>query len=77
MTRSNTIACDTCGKNIATTSNCEDWRISLRNEPVPSQGGVVTLMASYPHLYRGSADFCCVPCLQKYMAANYPTAAAP
>jgi hypothetical protein len=69
------VTCDQCGRDLTTTGNCEDFRIVLANESIPSWGGAVTSMAIYPPL-EGTAHFCGVLCLGKWVSEKYPDAAA-
>lgn len=71
--RTETITCDGCGYDLATTANCEDYRLCLANERIPSAGGVVTMMAISPAIKR-AAHFCGVRCLRTWLGENYPSA---
>lgn len=44
------VICDVCGKDITTTGNCEDYRIAISVERIPSRGPAVTLIAIDPPL---------------------------
>lgn len=62
-----TITCDQCGKDLATTGNCVDYRIALKNESIPSWGGgAVTAMMIYPPLEQDHY-FCSWRCLTEWM----------
>ncbi len=57
------VKCDLCQKDLTDTGNCDAWLISVRNERIPSKGGIVTLMNLEPLLPFGM-DFCSVECLK-------------
>lgn len=57
------IKCDGCGRDLTRTSNCEDYRLALVVERIPSVGGVVTAMAAYPPIEQ-NAYFCGLDCLR-------------
>lgn len=61
------ITCDACNKDLTYTGNCEDYRISVKNEHIPSRRDMaaVTLMAISPPL-KGNMYFCGVSCIKKY-----------
>lgn len=61
------ITCDGCGSDLTTTDNYEDYRIVLNSESIPSEGGVVTLMAIQPDIRR-PMHFCGIGCLQRTVA---------
>jgi len=65
------ITCDSCGNQLTRSSNCEDYRLALLNERVPSGGGAVTAMAVYPAIKR-DAYFCGVECLRAWLDKEYP-----
>lgn len=69
MPRHETITCDHCSRDITSTGNCEDYRIALLNQHIPSVGGWVTAMAAYPHLKQNSY-FCSADCLKKWVEKN-------
>jgi hypothetical protein len=62
MSERHEITCDTYGKDITRSSNSVDWRLAVRNEPVPSAGGFVTDMMIYPVIGR-DLHFCSWRCL--------------
>jgi hypothetical protein len=59
------VVCDACGRDLTTTSNCEDWRIALINQSIPPMPGIVTSMMIYPKL-ESDFHFCCWKCLKKW-----------
>jgi hypothetical protein len=61
------VTCDGCGADLTTTGNCEDYRLGLIVESIPSRGGAVTAMAAYPPLER-DAHFCGIRCLDHWSA---------
>ncbi len=63
------ITCDQCGHDLTLTSNCEDWRIVLKSEPIPSREGFVTSMAILPPLHE-IFHFCGNRCLKDWVATN-------
>ena len=65
MTMQVKVTCDKCGKDITTTGNCENWRLAVINEPIPSRGGVVTLMHAEPVL-ETNLYFCSWNCIDGY-----------
>jgi hypothetical protein len=69
------VACDQCGADLSVTGNCEDYRIILANEAIPSVGGAVTCMAIYPPL-KSTSHFCGTLCLAKWVSERYPSAVA-
>lgn len=75
MPKSVQIVCDQCDRDLATTSNCEDFRLALVNERIPSQGGLVTMMLMHPAIKR-DAYFCGVGCLAVWLAEHHPDALA-
>lgn len=69
MTKLTIITCDSCSKDLTTTSNCEDFRIAVVPERVPSAGGVVTLMAIEAPLKGKTHHFCGPACLYRWVGA--------
>lgn len=65
------ITCDACGTDLTFTTNCEDWRLVLANQSLPSRGGLVTLAAIYPAIKR-TAHFCGIQCLRQWLDKEYP-----
>lgn len=65
MPKETKVTCDNCGKDLTSTGNCQDWRIALVNDRIPSRGGVVTAMASSPCL-KHNLYFCGLDCLKQY-----------
>jgi hypothetical protein len=62
-----TVTCDSCEKDISTTSNCEGWRLKLSNDKIPPRGPTVTLMAAWPPL-DGDKYFCGSKCLSAWVS---------
>ena len=66
-----TYTCDTCGRDLNETHNCEGWalrvKIRVKNRSIPSAGGVVTAMAVCPILNE-EIDFCSMKCLKAWAA---------
>lgn len=56
------ITCDRCEANLTSTGNCEDFRLLLSPEAIPSVGGFVTAMVMLPALDR-DYHFCGWKCL--------------
>lgn len=71
-----TLTCDGCGNDLSRSSNCEDYRLRLANEHVPSVGGCVTAMGAYPAI-KHDVYFCEVACLRKWLDENYPVEKGP
>lgn len=65
------VTCDQCGKDLTETGNCEDYRLTLQSERIPSRrGGTVTAMAANPDLKRPHY-FCGLQCLILWVEGNY------
>lgn len=62
-----TITCDCCNADLTVTGNCEDYRLTLTVEHIPSWGGAVTAMAAWPPLSH-DAYFCNIKCLKDWIA---------
>jgi hypothetical protein len=62
------ITCDRCEADLTTTGNCEDYRLALVNERVPSRGGATTDMIVYP-LINVDMHFCGLTCLTEWVNA--------
>ena len=60
------ISCDSCGRDLTSTTNCEDYRIALLNDSIPSIGEPVTAMAVYPPL-RQDHYLCDIKCLKEFV----------
>lgn len=58
--------CDACGHDLSITKNCEDYRLTLTVERIPSVPGFVTLLAIDKPLKRDH-HFCGLGCLGKWM----------
>ena len=65
MPRTVEIKCDGCGRDLTSTGNCEDYRLALIVERIPSRGGAVTAMAVYPPISQ-NAYFCGLSCLKDW-----------
>ncbi len=65
MTIQTVCFCDECEKNLAETSNCEDYRITIKSEGIPSRDGTVTLMKLKPS-FKGPFHFCGEKCMFNY-----------
>lgn len=76
MPKDVSVTCDNCGNNLAVSSNCEDYRLALVNQPVPSAGGFVHSMLAYPAIEK-DAYFCGVECLRAWLDKHYPAAKGP
>lgn len=63
-----TITCDQCERDLTVTTNCEDYRLGLIVQSIPSCGGAVTLMATHPPLERDH-HFCGARCFKQWVAA--------
>ncbi len=63
------VTCDSCGRDLTTTTNCEGYRLSLKVETIPSKGGAVTLLGIYPPILN-DVDFCGIKCLKEWTAIN-------
>ncbi len=59
------ITCDSCGADLTTTGNCVDYRLAVTSEPIPSGGGLVTLMHVEP-IIPHAAHFCGMQCLARW-----------
>ena len=66
------VTCDQCGNDLTRSGNCEDYRLALINEIVPSVGGLVTSMCAYPALNDGDKHFCGIDCCRDWLNKNYP-----
>jgi hypothetical protein len=67
--RTTTVTCDRCGKDLSTTTNCEDYRILLCAEPIPpSSDGALTAMHIEPPFSR-PIHFCGRRCLDEWLNA--------
>lgn len=75
MATEHKVICDSCGSDITYTTNCVDYRVSLRNVSIPREPGrgSYTLMGVFPSLHE-NADFCGKVCLIKYLVTTYPEA---
>lgn len=60
------IRCESCGRDLTTTNNCEDYRIALVSERIPSEEGPVTDMAISP-LIETTKRFCSFYCLTNWI----------
>lgn len=69
MTQLLTITCDTCERDLTTSSNSINYRVLLKSERIPSEGGIVTDMMAYPPI-ASSLHFCHVKCLKEYVEKN-------
>jgi hypothetical protein len=63
------VVCDNCGFDVTYTSNSINYKISLKNERIPSwsESGAVTDMMIYPKLPK-DYDFCSLGCLKKIVS---------
>ena len=66
MGRKLEITCDVCGKDITASSNSVDWRIAIKNESIPSRGGVVTDVYIGP-IFDRDLYFCSLRCIDAWM----------
>lgn len=48
MSESRTVTCDACSRDLTSTGNCNDYRLALVPESIPSRGGAVTDWMNYP-----------------------------
>ena len=58
MTIKQEITCDNCDRDIATTTNSVGFRLTLKDEILPTHSGAVTDMWIYPNLKDGDKHFC-------------------
>jgi hypothetical protein len=65
MTKSET-KCDYCNKDLALTTNCEDYCLELKNKQIPRWEGSVTCMGVYP-IIKSTLHFCGLGCLKHYL----------
>lgn len=65
------ILCDQCQDDLTYTSNCDDYRLSLRSEALEHRDSTlpVTLMAKFPDIER-EHHFCGLTCLKRWVAAR-------
>lgn len=61
--------CDSCGANVATTTNCEGWYIQLSSEPQKVVGPTVTCVADMPYFPK-PLHFCGINCFTKWASLN-------
>lgn len=66
------IKCDCCGNDLSVTGNSVDWRIVVKNEPIPNWGGAVTDVNIQPSLEESPLHFCGKSCLKKFVSAANP-----
>lgn len=69
MGRVTTVTCDHCEADLTTTSNCDDFRIVVKSERIPSAGGVVTAMHIEPD-YSSPKYFCGNRCFSEWAKRN-------
>lgn len=67
MSESRTVTCDTCGRDLTSTGNCNDYRLALVPESIPSGPGAVTDWMNYPAIEK-TAHFCGMRCLKTWIA---------
>lgn len=67
MTKSVTIKCDSCEKEIGCTSFSSQYYLALNNIPMPFAGGAVYTM-SLPPLLDDDKHFCCIDCLKSWIS---------
>ena len=60
------VTCDSCERDITTSSNSVDYRIVLMSEGIPSTGGAVTDMWIEPQ-FRQPLHFCGINCLKQWL----------
>lgn len=65
MTIQTVCFCDECERDLAETSNCVDYRITIQSERIPSRGGAVTLMNLEPQI-SCPIHFCSEKCMKAY-----------
>lgn len=73
--KNNFVTCDSCGRDITYTLNCEDYRLALKVESKdldPKTGGCVNLVLIPPPI-DNDADFCGVGCLRTWFNKTYPS----
>lgn len=66
MAKTTTVECDGCGADLTYTGNCEDYRLALLNQNIPSRGGFVTMLGKYPSIKDGDKYFCGLKCLDQW-----------
>ncbi len=59
------IKCDSCGKDLTTTSNCDDFRLCVSSERIYSRGDILTAM-EFTRPLDASLHFCGWPCFNKF-----------
>lgn len=57
--------CDSCKKDLSSTTNCMDYRIKVESENIQPVSGFVSLMNASPHFY-DALHFCGKVCLRNY-----------
>lgn len=65
-----TVTCDTCGRDLTSTSISRDWRISVSVESIPVEPGSVMDMMVHRPLPAGPYHFCGLPCLTRWASSN-------
>ena len=65
--KTTTIICDSCGKDLTFTGNCEDYYLTVASASKWKRGNFVTLMAISPPLDR-EHTFCGLSCLDLWTA---------
>lgn len=61
--------CEWCGKDLSTRTNCEQYRIVVRSEPIPAGDGTVTAMHIEPEFFR-DIHFCNWKCMATWFAQS-------
>jgi hypothetical protein len=71
VSKTTIVVCDACGHDLTETGNCEDYRVLLCSERIPSWDGIVTAMAAYPE-FPHALHFCSRVCLMKHLTNPEP-----
>lgn len=67
-----TYSCDSCKNDLTETDNTIDYRLVLKQERIPSAGGVTTLLMRHP-LIDSDKHFCSMDCLKEWINPTDPT----
>lgn len=68
--RISNVMCDSCEKDISSTSNCEDYRLHLEVESLPKNSPMVTLMG-IPRPLDRDYHFCDMDCLSRWATSRH------
>lgn len=70
-----TYSCDGCKSDLTATENTIDYRLVLKQENIPSVGGITTLLMRHP-LIDSDKHFCSMDCLKEWLYPKDPEAIA-